>query len=191
MVEHLTFNQVVLGSSPSRLTSKIKGLSEICTQAASQNRRWEAHGRHTLPALGGLPLSFSSDPLNDSHRRVNLAAGRSTAAGAAAGDWAKPAMESMATRDATQAEIFMAFLQFRSPGSYVVCSFGQDNGALGGLPMGGRPTHVSRRAGGLPRPIPVETERDSRATGPTAAPPDHRLGIGLGREALDLARPRS
>jgi hypothetical protein len=43
---HATFNQVVLGSSPSRLTTQFQGLKpNFRTQIFPEKRGWEDHGK--------------------------------------------------------------------------------------------------------------------------------------------------
>jgi hypothetical protein len=65
MVEHLTFNQVVLGSSPSGLTNKIKALD--------QNQEWIASQKARLGSIWEAPLwSFPISPFTPATLSVSL-----------------------------------------------------------------------------------------------------------------------
>src|SRR5215510_6630589 len=70
MVEHLTFNQVVLGSSPSGLTNKINGLARIFSRVASQISH-PAHGKQPSPAHRASFISpaLAPTPRGKPHKR--------------------------------------------------------------------------------------------------------------------------
>lgn len=73
MVEHLTFNQVVLGSSPSGLTNKINGLARIFSRVASQISH-PAHGKQPEPCAACIVSRLRLLPRRAESRTSGLCA---------------------------------------------------------------------------------------------------------------------